>query len=131
MELYSTDIIEFMFFADEAWMSMPCNRDHRANGMQFASLPIPDRQVPASESEVSATLDRVGADLSAGRNVVIHCRQGIGRTGLIAACLLVTRGVSPGSAVDALSAARGVQVPETLDQRQWIDHYAAVLAHPK
>jgi protein-tyrosine phosphatase len=103
----------------------------KAQGMQFASLPIPDRQVPSSESEVSATLDRVEADLSAGRNVVIHCRQGIGRTGLIAACLLVTRGASPGSAVDALSAARGIQVPETSDQRHWIDHYAAVFAHPK
>ncbi len=106
-------------------------QEAKAQGMQFASLPIPDRQVPTSESEVSATLDRVDADLSAGRNVVIHCRQGIGRTGMITACLLVTRGVSPGGAVDALSAARGIEVPETPDQRQWIDHYAAVWAHSK
>jgi|SRR5208282_82614 len=106
-------------------------QEAKAKGMQFASLPIPDRLVPASESEVAAALDRIDADLSAGKNVVIHCRQGVGRTGLIAACLLVNRGVSPGSAVDALTAARGVHVPETHDQRQWIDHYAAVLAHPK
>ena len=105
--------------------------EEQAHEMKFASLPIPDRQVPNSESEVSAALDRLDADLSAGKNVVVHCRQGIGRTGLIAACLLVSRGVSPGSAVDALSAARGIQVPETAEQRQWIDHYAAVLAHPK
>ena len=106
-------------------------REAQAHEMKFASLPIPDRQVPNSESEVSAALDRLDAELSAGKNVVVHCRQGIGRTGLIAACLLVSRGVSPGSAVDALSAARGIQVPETAEQRQWIDHYAAVLAHPK
>jgi protein-tyrosine phosphatase len=99
--------------------------------MKFASLPIPDRQVPTSESEVSATLDRIDADLSAGRNVVIHCRQGIGRTGLIAACLLMGKGQTPKGAVNALSAARGNQVPETDQQRRWIDHYAAVRAGAK
>jgi protein-tyrosine phosphatase len=101
-------------------------QEANARGMKFASLPIPDRQVPSSESELSATLDRLDADLSAGNNVVIHCRQGIGRTGLVAACLLVTKGLSPEVAVKTLSAARGTPVPETADQRHWIDHYAAV-----
>jgi protein-tyrosine phosphatase len=103
----------------------------KARGMRFAALPIPDRQVPNSESEVSATLDRLDADLSAGKNVVVHCRQGIGRTGLVAACLLVTKGLSPEAAVKTLSAARGNPVPETAEQRRWIDHYAAVLAGTK
>jgi protein-tyrosine phosphatase len=106
-------------------------REARSAGMKFASLPIPDRQVPTSESEVSATLDRIDADLSAGRNVVIHCRQGVGRTGLIAACLLIAKGQTPTSAIDTLSAARGKPVPETDEQRRWIDHYAAVLAGAK
>ena len=100
----------------------------RTQGMKFVSLPIPDRQVPNSESEVSAILDRLDADLAAGKNIVVHCRQGIGRSGLVAACLLVTKGVTPEAAVKTLSAARGAQVPETAEQRRWIDHYAAVLA---
>jgi protein-tyrosine phosphatase len=90
----------------------------KATGMKFVSLPIPDRQVPNSESEVSATLDRLDADLSAGKNVVVHCRQGIGRTGLVAACLLVTKGLTPEAAVKTLSAARGNPVPETAEQRR-------------
>jgi protein-tyrosine phosphatase len=103
----------------------------KAQGMKFASLPIPDRQVPNSESEVSAALNRIDADLSAGKSVVVHCRQGVGRTGLVAACLLVARGLTPEGAVKALSAARGNPVPETDEQRRWIDHYAAVLAGTK
>ena len=103
----------------------------QAHGMKFASLPIPDRQVPNSESEVSAALDGIDADLSAEKNVVIHCRQGIGRTGLVAACLLVAKGQTPEDAVKTLSVARGNAVPETTEQRHWIDHYAAVLASTK
>ena len=103
----------------------------RAQGLKFVSLPIPDRQVPTSESEVSAILDSIDRDLSAGKNVLIHCRQGVGRTGLIASCLLVTKLLSSEAAVRTLSSARGVEVPETMEQRQWIDHYAAVFAGSK
>ena len=106
-------------------------RKVKAQGMKFMSFPIPDRQVPRSESEVAATVEELDADLSSGKNVVVHCRQGIGRTGLVAACLLVTKGLSPGAAVESLSAARGLQVPETAEQRRWIDHYAATLAGTK
>jgi protein-tyrosine phosphatase len=103
----------------------------KARGMKFASLPIPDRQVPNSESEVSAVLDGLDADLAVGKNVVIHCRQGIGRAGLVAACLLVSKGLTPETAVKNLSSARGNPVPETVEQRRWIDHYAVVLTSPK
>jgi len=99
----------------------------RARGMGFISLPLSDRQVPRSEVDVAAALERADAALSSGKNVVVHCRQGVGRTGLLAACLLVSRGMEPESAVASLSAARGVPVPETLEQRQCIDRYAAVL----
>jgi protein-tyrosine phosphatase len=103
-------------------------RAAKAQGMKFISFPIPDRQVPRSESEVASALEKLDADLSSGKNVVVHCRQGVGRTGLVAACLLATKGFSPGAAVETLSAARGLQIPETVDQRRWIDHYAATLA---
>jgi protein-tyrosine phosphatase len=106
-------------------------REVKARGMKFISLPIPDRQVPRAESEVAAALEKLDADLSSRKNVVVHCRQGIGRTGLVGACLLVTKGLSPGAAVESVSAARGLQVPETDEQRRWIDHYAAVLAGTK
>ena len=103
-------------------------RAAQARGIQFISLPIPDRQVPGSEAEVASVLERVDAALSSGKNVVVHCRQGIGRTGLLAACLLVAKGWDPDGAVASVSSARGLPVPETAEQRQWIDHYAAILS---
>lgn len=100
-------------------------------GMQFLSFPIPDRQIPRSEAKWSEVLETVAADLSAGKNVLVHCRQGIGRTGLVAACLLVKNGMSPGAAVDSVSAARGLPVPETSEQRDWIDRYNLALTAAK
>jgi len=102
----------------------------RGLGMDFVSFPIPDRQAPTSDSELAVALEKVDASLSSGKNVVIHCRQGIGRTGLVAACLLVSKGLDSDAAVDRLSAARGVTVPETAGQRRWIEHYASIPASP-
>jgi len=99
----------------------------RRRGLGFLSYPIRDRQVPTSEAKLAQMLEKVDRTLSSGKNVLIHCRQGVGRSGLVAACLLVKKGVSPGAAIDKLSSARGVAVPETEEQREWIDHYAAAL----
>jgi protein-tyrosine phosphatase len=103
----------------------------KARGMKFVSFPIPDRQVPNSETEMAAALEGIDAELSAGRNVVVHCRQGIGRTGLVGACLLITKGLSSERAVKTVSAGRGNPVPETEEQLRWIDHCAAILAGTK
>jgi protein-tyrosine phosphatase len=103
----------------------------KAKGMQFVSFPIPDREVPNSDAKVAKALEKLDADLSAGKNVVVHCRQGVGRSGLISAALLVMKGFSPEAAVKSLSAARGTSVPETAAQRRWIDRCATILASTK
>jgi protein-tyrosine phosphatase len=106
-------------------------REAEAQGMAFVSFPIADYQVPSSEVELAKVLERLDADLSSGKNAVVHCRQGIGRTGLVAACLLLMRGWEPETAVKSLSAAIGFSVPETPEQRRWIDHYAATRTEAK
>ncbi|MGC2448800.1 MAG: dual specificity protein phosphatase family protein [Candidatus Sulfotelmatobacter sp.] len=103
-------------------------REVQRQGLEFSSYPIPDLQVPRSEAKLAEVLDNVAGGLSNGRNVLIHCRQGIGRTGLVAACLLVKSGMSPGAAVEAVSAARGMSVPETAEQRDWVERYAPAFA---
>jgi protein-tyrosine phosphatase len=93
-----------------------------SNSVQFISFPIPDRGVPASTRDALALLSSVAAALEEGKNVAVHCRQGIGRSGLIAASLLLTSGVGVEQAIDMVSAARGIPVPETLAQIEWLRH---------
>jgi protein-tyrosine phosphatase len=105
--------------------------DAQTQGIEFISFPIPDREVPNSEAAMASALENLDRTLSSGKNVVVHCRQGIGRTGLVAACLLVSKGLAPDAAVTTVSSARGMAVPETPEQRRWIDHYAAISAGAK
>src|SRR5215831_14148883 len=72
-------------------------RTAQAQGMTFVSFPIPDRSVPGSQ--LTTALAQLDAELMAGRNVVLHCRQGIGRTGLVAACLLISKGLDAETAI--------------------------------
>ncbi len=97
----------------------------KAKGITFLSLPIRDRRVPDPGTDLNSTLQRMDAVLSSGRNVLVHCRQGIGRTGLVASSLLINKGMDAESAVELVSTARGIPVPETSEQRHWIDEFAA------
>jgi protein-tyrosine phosphatase len=91
-----------------------------ANGIRFISFPIPDRGVPASVPATIALMASIAGALEEGKNVAVHCRQGIGRSGLIAAGVLATSGVSADDAIKTVSSARGLAVPETSEQRLWV-----------
>src|SRR5262245_48657813 len=60
----------------------------RRSGLRFINFPIPDYGVPASSQQVFDLVLTLDELLSRGQTVAIHCRQGIGRSSLIAACLL-------------------------------------------
>ena len=89
------------------------------NGIQFISFPIPDRGLPASTPAALSLLSDIASALEQGKNVAVHCRQSIGRAGLIAAGVLIASGLTPDRALEAVISARGVTVPETSEQREW------------
>jgi protein-tyrosine phosphatase len=99
----------------------------RKHDMAFVSYPIPDRGIPSDTATFASLLERLQRDLHKGKNVLVHCRQGIGRTGLIAASLLVRDGVDPERAIQQVSAARGLHVPETTEQEGCIYGVAATV----
>src|SRR5713226_5421338 len=82
-----------------------------SQGIRFVSFPIPDRGVPPSMPAALSLLTDIARELEGGKNVAVHCRQGIGRSGLIAAGVLVTSGIDAGKALAIVSAARGQTVP--------------------
>jgi len=95
----------------------------RANNIEFVSFPIVDRGVPSSADAFSEQVDKLGERLAGGKNIAVHCRQGIGRAALIAICLLIWSGLESATAIEQVGTARGCAVPETPDQRRWITDF--------
>jgi protein-tyrosine phosphatase len=93
------------------------------HGIAFHSFPIPDRQVPGSLPATRRFVGQLASLLSEGKNLVIHCRQGIGRSSMIAACAFVGQGYSVADAFTLIELARGCQVPDTQEQRDWVRRF--------
>ncbi len=89
-------------------------------GVRFISFRIPDRGTPGSTRDALSLLNDIAAALRQGTNVAVHCRQGLGRSGLITAGLLAMSGIDAEKAIETVSSARGQAVPETQAQRNWI-----------
>lgn len=92
----------------------------KAHGMEFISLPIPDMGVPASVDDFSQVAQMLFTQVCAGINTLVHCRAGIGRSGLMSAAVLLHAGMSVDEAFDYVSKMRGIRVPETGEQRYWL-----------
>jgi protein-tyrosine phosphatase len=90
-----------------------------AAGLHFVFVPIPDRAVP-DPATVLPSLRDLTRRLREGAHVVTHCRFGIGRASLLAAALIVLGGVEPDTAWSRLEQARGLPVPDTDEQREWV-----------
>jgi protein-tyrosine phosphatase len=93
----------------------------QAVGISFLSFPIVDRSVPASKEEASRFAQSIFSLLEAGKTVVIHCRAGIGRSALVAACVLALGGSPVEDAFERIEASRGCRVPDTKEQRDWVE----------
>jgi protein-tyrosine phosphatase len=96
----------------------------QARGLLFLALPVEDRGVPPSWDDASQAVGKIGEMLRQGRNVAVHCRQGIGRSGMIAAAVLVKGGSTPDDALKMISDVRDLPVPETPEQREWVRRFS-------
>jgi protein-tyrosine phosphatase len=96
----------------------------RAESLEFINYPIADRGVPSSTRETIALAQLLDNKLTEGKIVAIHCRQGVGRSALLAASILVVGGLEVDDAFDRIRTARGCPVPDTPEQREWVAHFA-------
>jgi protein-tyrosine phosphatase len=92
----------------------------QGQGLTYLSLPTLDRSVPPFTDSTFTFLQQINVCFLEGKHIVLHCRQGLGRAALMAASLLVMNGFIPEQAFTQLSKARGYQVPETEEQKAWV-----------
>jgi protein-tyrosine phosphatase len=97
----------------------------RGAGIEHVSFPIADRGVPASMKETGRLVGQLSDALGASKSAAIHCRAGIGRSALIAACVLARNGYDVDAAFDTIAKARGMEVPDTRAQRDWVSAFLA------
>lgn len=90
-------------------------------GMRWFHLPIADVSTPdeAFERQWEVEGQEIRALLDDGRDVVVHCRGGLGRAGTIAARLLVELGTAPAEAIRQVRAVRRGAI-ETSAQEQYV-----------
>jgi protein-tyrosine phosphatase len=95
-------------------------------GLHFLSYPLPDAQTPPNLASFRSFAAGLAERLRNGETIGVHCRGSIGRATIAAACALIHLGWQPQSALTAIEAARGVGVPETQEQEEWILSYKAI-----
>jgi protein-tyrosine phosphatase len=90
-------------------------------GMEWLHLPIRDVGTPGPEFEEHwpAHSKRLRQRLDAGENIVVHCRGGLGRAGMVSARLLLESGVEAKAAMERVRAARPGAI-ETPQQEEWV-----------
>ena len=92
--------------------------------MDWIHLPIRDVDVPAAPFDevwprvLPSLMERLGA----GERIVLHCRGGLGRTGLVAALLLIEHGTDPDTAIRRVRGARPGAI-ETERQEAYVRAY--------
>ena len=98
-------------------------------GIEVLRFAIEDMNIPkeAEAEEYEGLIRNVADRLREGKNVVVHCRGGLGRTGTVAACVLVVLGDhSADEAIDAVRAARRGTV-QTRDQEDFVRRFEETL----
>ena len=87
-------------------------------GLQWKHLPIADYSIPTDEFEAQWAThgQEVRAMLRNGEDILVHCKGGLGRAGMIAARLLVELGMDPDEAIRNVRRARkgAIETPSQL-----------------
>ncbi len=98
---------------------------------EYLRSAIVDTGVPNNVSQTQELLAAIRAALARGRGVYVHCRAGIGRTGLIIGCFLAEQESNGKTALKTLNrlwrqserAVSWPQVPQTAEQADYIRHW--------
>lgn len=97
-------------------------------GTVYRNLPVRDHSVPESAEQMRQIQNALAHAMNEDGATYVHCRAGIGRTGITVGCYLREKGQAPLAALDTLNrlwlqnarAARWPTIPETEEQESYI-----------
>lgn len=92
----------------------------RTAGLEWIHLPIPDYGVPDAGFMADWRRLDLARRLREGQSWAIHCRAGLGRTGTIAALLLVENGASAADAIASIRREHDAAAVETEGQADFL-----------
>jgi protein-tyrosine phosphatase len=127
-ERLSLDALVCLASEDEIRAKSPAYFRARSSG----TLPVPTKDFPIEDFGVPGNEERsvfrglvreVAAELRAGKGILIHCRMGIGRTGLLASLVLVELGLESDEAIRVVETAGSS--PEVKEQRRFVAWYCS------
>jgi ADP-ribosyl-[dinitrogen reductase] hydrolase len=97
------------------------DRELRARGLAWLHLPIRNLSIPGAvwETNWPAIAETLREELAAGGRFAMHCYAGLGRTGTIAARLLIEHGYRPAEAIARVRHIRPGSI-ETYEQESYV-----------
>ena len=96
-----------------------------AHGIDFLHLPTPD-MMPADQHMLDAGVVFAREHIGRGRRVLIHCQHGIGRSALLALCVLADLGLEPLTALELAKNRRAAISPsrdQYLGWAKWLERH--------
>ncbi|MGB0931499.1 MAG: protein-tyrosine phosphatase family protein [Chitinophagales bacterium] len=97
-------------------------------GIEFIHFPIPDFGLPSDKVATKRLILQLKDYVEEDKKVVVHCRMGIGRSSTIVATILIALGnYTTETAFEAITKARGLRVPDTQQQIEWVRRFEGEL----
>lgn len=121
--LGATHLLSLMDAWEYEHLQVPRLRERAADfGMAVTWHRIPDQGVPTDTAAFLTVLVTLREALAQGSTVIVHCRGGLGRTGIAAACTLIVGGMTAAEALRSVRATRPGTV-ENDRQEAYLRHF--------